>query len=138
MLTNFARQKGKSKMTLWIWLIVALLAGAAAGAAGVWWYFAGRAQTPKYQDLVKQQEQFKTEVTDHFVETARLINQLTDSYKAVFDHLSEGADQLVEPDTLRERLPAVSDKEVRLKRIGAGAHRRRQSSDDAGDDPMGI
>lgn len=125
-------------MTFWIWLIVALLAGAAAGAGGVWWYFSGRKQAPKYQDLVKQQEQFKTEVTDHFVETARLINQLTDSYKAVFDHLSEGADQLVDPDTLRERLPAISDKEIRLRRIGAGGQRRAESSDDAGDDPMGI
>lgn len=124
-------------MTIWIWLILALLTGAAAGAAGAWWYFAGRAQAPKYQDLVKQQERFKTEVTDHFVETARLINQLTDSYKAVFDHLSEGADQLVDPDTLRERLPAVSDKEIRLKRIGAGGQRRNPDSD-TGDDPIGV
>lgn len=124
-------------MTVWIWLIIGLLAGAAVGAAVAWWYFTRRAQTPKYQDLVKQQETFKTEVTDHFVETAQLINQLTDSYKAVFDHLSEGADQLVDPGTLRERLPAVSDKEIRLKRIGAGGQRKKTGSD-TDDDPIGV
>ena len=69
--------------------------------------------------LKRENEAFRDEVNEHFVQTAELINQLTDSYKAVFDHLSDGAEKLVAPEVIRERLPEVGDEEVRLKRIGA-------------------
>lgn len=69
--------------------------------------------------LKRENAQFREEVNEHFVQTAELINQLTDSYKAVFDHLSEGAEKLVEPDVVRDRMPQVTNEEVRLKRIGS-------------------
>jgi uncharacterized membrane-anchored protein YhcB (DUF1043 family) len=68
--------------------------------------------------LKRENAQFREEVNEHFVQTAELINQLTDSYKAVFDHLSEGAEKLVDPEVVRERMPQVGSEEVRLKRIG--------------------
>jgi uncharacterized membrane-anchored protein YhcB (DUF1043 family) len=68
--------------------------------------------------LKRENAQFREEVNEHFVQTAELINQLTDSYKAVFDHLSEGAEKLVDAEVVRERMPQVGHEEVRLKRIG--------------------
>ncbi len=128
-------------MSAFGWLVAGLLVGAGGGVAGAWWFLKGRTQSPTYRKLQKDHEQFREEVTDHFVETAQLINQLTDSYKAIFDHLSDGADRLVDPDTLRQRLPATGDKEVRLRRIGAGDSRqnqRRKPEDTDSDDPIGI
>jgi len=71
------------------------------------------------QRLKQENEKFREEVTEHFVETARLINQMTDSYKAVFDHLSQGAEKLVDDKALSERMPRVSQQEVKLRHLGA-------------------
>ncbi len=120
------------------WLAAGLLIGGAAGAVITWWLARGKAGSPSYRKLERDHEEFKEEVTDHFVETAQLINQLTDSYKAIFEHLSEGADKLVDPDTLRQRLPATGDQEVRLRRIGASNRSRKKQDDSDSDDPIGI
>lgn len=69
--------------------------------------------------LKAENERFREEVNAHFVQSAQLINELTDSYKKVFDHLSDGADRLVDKDTTRDRMPQVGRQEVRLRHIGA-------------------
>jgi len=43
---------------------------------------------------------------------------MTDSYKAVFDHLNDGATKLVDGAELRERLPNEERKVITLSRIG--------------------
>jgi len=101
------------------WLIAGLLAGAALGAIVAWWMANKRGSAGNLAQLKAENERFREEVTEHFVETARLINQLTDSYKAVFDHLSSGAEKLVDEKALSDRLPSVEAREVRLYRIGA-------------------
>jgi len=105
------------------WGIIGLVAGLAVGAGAVWLLVARRAQSPSVTELKAENERFREEVNAHFVQSAALINQLTDSYKAVFDHLSDGAERLVDKDTVRERMPQVSGREVRLKHIGAPADR---------------
>jgi len=102
------------------------------GAVAVW-MMSRRAAGPSHsvKALREESEKFRDEVNDHFVETAELINQLTDSYKKVFDHLSDGAERLVDDKVIRERMPEVSDQEIRLKRIGQTSTRRTvQDSDD--------
>ena len=104
-----------------IWTgIIALIIGLLLGATGAWIWLRQRGGADgSVAELNKENERFREEVNEHFVQTAELINQLTDSYKAVFDHLSEGADKLVDQDAVRERMPRVSDQEVRLKHIGS-------------------
>lgn len=49
------------------------------------------------QKLEASEEQLKTyqaQVSEHFLKTATLVNSMTESYKAVHDHLSMGARQL--------------------------------------------
>jgi len=96
-------------------VIIGILVGGTA--AWLWLRRSGNAET--VANLKRENELFREEVNEHFVQTAELINQLTDSYKAVFDHLSEGAEKLVDAEVVRERMPQVSDEEVRLKRLGA-------------------
>ncbi|MDX1626731.1 MAG: DUF1043 family protein [Wenzhouxiangellaceae bacterium] len=105
-------------MEIWIWSIVGLLIGGALGALACW--FAMRRSSPQssLRAIKRENEEFREQVNAHFVETARLINRMTDSYKDVFDHLSQGAEKLVDEKALAERMPQVSDREVRLKHLG--------------------
>ena len=111
--------------------IIGLIAGLIVGgsiAALIIRRKGGSAET--VEALKRENETFRDEVNEHFVQTAELINQLTDSYKAVFDHLSEGAEKLVAPEVIRERMPQVTDEEVRLRRIGTTV-----ATPPAGEDP---
>ncbi len=69
----------------------------------------------------RDQSDYKSKVDDHFVETAALINQMTQSYKAVYDHLEKGAFSLVGKETLQERLGDIQSEPVRLEYIGLGS-----------------
>lgn len=55
------------------------------------------------QKLESQQEDYQHQVNEHFSETAALLNQLTDSYRDVHNHLAKGA-QLLCGDQAREHL----------------------------------
>ena len=50
-------------------------------------------------DMQKQQQEYQEEVSDHFQQTAQLLNQLTDSYKDVHTHLAKGANLLAGANT---------------------------------------
>ena len=65
---------------------------------------------------------YKSSVDDHFVETAALINQMTQSYKAVYDHLEKGAVALVGRENLQKRLGNIRAEPVKLEYIGLGSH----------------
>lgn len=108
-------------MEIAIWVIVGLAVGAVIGAVATWWISRARGGAVSVMQLKQENDKFKNEVTEHFVETARLINQMTDSYKQVFDHLSSGAEKLVDEKSLAERLPPASGEEVRLSQFGASA-----------------
>ena len=60
------------------------------------------------RELRQQQEDYQHEVSEHFIETANLINQMTDSYQEVHKHLAKGA-QLLAGDDARKSLKALSD-----------------------------
>lgn len=106
-------------MSTIIWVVIALVAGGALGAGAVWMFAVRRAGPMSVSEMKKENERFREEVNAHFVQTAELINELTDSYKKVFDHLSDGAERLVDSEAVRERMPQVGHSEVRLRHIGA-------------------
>lgn len=104
------------------WVIIGLVVGLVAGAVTAWLIArSSRVEAPSTRKLKEENERFREEVNAHFVHTAELINDLTDSYKKVFDHLSDGADRLVDKEAVRERMPQVGQQEVRLRHIGAPA-----------------
>lgn len=111
-------------------LIIGLVAGLAAGAAAVWLWFRYGAGTDGAE--ARQQAKYREEVADHFVKTAELVNRLTDSYKEVFDHLRDGAGNLVDEDTLRRRLANEEDKDVTLHLIGYRDKGSREDGPPAG------
>ena len=48
----------------------------------------------KLKEAENQMSGYKQNVTDHFVTTSNLINNMTDSYRAIYDHMSDGAKTL--------------------------------------------
>jgi uncharacterized protein len=93
--------------TLIITAIVVALLGAVAGA-GI-----ARSMRPQAQDLETRlqsaEEQLKVyqqEVSEHFLETSRLVNQLTQSYKEVHEHLADSALKLSNPEISRQLMEA--------------------------------
>jgi uncharacterized membrane-anchored protein YhcB (DUF1043 family) len=98
-----------------VWLIgIACLAlGVVAGVV-----FANRLNTSparikelesQIRSLEANHEQYKDDVSDHFSGTAELIQQMTESYKDVYQHLAMGAQDLCSGEVADKLLPAGSD-----------------------------
>ena len=84
-------------------LVFAFIVGGGIGGI-VGWYLALNARGDKRKvimDLESQLDQIKqdradyeAEVSEHFSQTADLLNKLTSDYRAVYTHLADGAEQL--------------------------------------------
>lgn len=121
--------------SFWMGLGAGCLMGAMVVALWGLWRARQAAKAGRSVEALEQtHHRFREEVNQHFVETAELINRMTDSYKAVFDHLSQGAERLVEERAVQERMPKVGDQEVKLKHIG---HRVRFDGGSEPDEPNG-
>jgi uncharacterized membrane-anchored protein YhcB (DUF1043 family) len=78
--------------------LLALLAGLAGG------FFIGRSGNAgvrrseqldrELQEARSELDRLRTRVVEHFTTTAGLVNRLTADYRAVYEHLSRGAQQL--------------------------------------------
>lgn len=96
-------------MTVLLYLLVFLL-GAAAGV------FYVKKQTPDLRvkeletllhDLQGRHERYQRSVSEHFEETASLVNELTQRYRDVHEHLVQGAQTLCDdPKRPRDENPA--------------------------------
>lgn len=58
------------------------------------------------EQLKEEQRDYQHEVADHFTETAELVNNMNQSYKAVHEHLANSALKLSNPDVSRQILEA--------------------------------
>ncbi|KGK43112.1 hypothetical protein LH51_02075 [Nitrincola sp. A-D6] len=83
--------------TLWIVAVVALVVGVLIG------YLLGKSGSNKVKSKRLEEElhgsraemdRYKEEVTSHFEQTAALVNELTDQYRKVHQHLATGAQNL--------------------------------------------
>ena len=88
--------------------IAMLIIGAIIGAAIV--QRTGSSQQTQRQletqlsDLQQQAQNYQHEVTEHFNETAELLNQLTSSYRDVHNHLAKGAQTLATDERARQTI----------------------------------
>lgn len=107
--------------TLIVTAIVCLAIGGAAGVA------LARLSHPRLKQrreleskLQRAQDELKAyqqEVTEHFIKTSGLVNNLTHSYRAVHEHLAASALHLANPDISRQLLNAGAG-----NRGGGGDH----------------
>jgi uncharacterized membrane-anchored protein YhcB (DUF1043 family) len=98
---------------IWLISVAALVVGALIG------YLMGRSGggnnqaeiAAQLEDTQQELENYKTEVNEHFEKTAALVNNLTNSYKEVHEHLARGAQGLCQPGSVDLSLePAMQEK----------------------------
>lgn len=109
-------------MDPFVWTLLAGIGGLIVGG-GVVWAINRRdgSDEASLQALKREHESYRREVSEHFVETAELVNNLTNAYRSVYEHLERGAYGLVGEEELRRRLQDVDAEPVLLEYIG---HRR--------------
>ncbi|MDP1932111.1 MAG: DUF1043 family protein [Gammaproteobacteria bacterium] len=61
------------------------------------------------QELQRSHARYREEVSEHFSMTAELVQQMTDSYKDVYQHLATGAQDLCSGEVASKLLPASSE-----------------------------
>ena len=97
----------------WLIAAVCLALGVVIGVA-----FANRLSTSpsrirelegQIQKLEDKHNQYRDNVSDHFSTTAELIQQMTESYKDVYQHLALGAQDLCSGEVASKLLPAAPD-----------------------------
>lgn len=92
---------------IWIAGILGFLVGSAAGALLFKIFRSDEARVKelmlKLQALSEEHESYKSGVHNHFNNSARLLNQLTDSYREVYLHMADGAQSLC-PDYISSQL----------------------------------
>lgn len=92
---------------IWITGIAAFLVGAGTGALLYKLLRSDEARVKalesKLQELSEEHENYKSSVHSHFNGTARLLNEMTDSYRNVYQHLAKGAQNLC-PDYISSQL----------------------------------
>lgn len=82
----------------------------------------------KERDALKQSyARFRSSVNEHFARTADAVDQLTDSYKNVFNQLSSGAQDLMDKDALKQQLEKRRGKTVTLSYL-AQEHEAAESA----------
>jgi uncharacterized membrane-anchored protein YhcB (DUF1043 family) len=67
-----------------------------------------RSMETKLQEAEQQLKEYQQEVTEHFAETSKLVNNLTQSYRDVHEHLASDALKLANVDISRQLLSNTS------------------------------
>ena len=96
-------------------IISAVLFGLVVGA--IIMYFASgssKNEQEKIAQVEKKLNKYQQDVVQHFETTADLVDDLTQSYKKVFDHLSVSAKQLLTDEQVKEQIEKRKDKKVVL------------------------
>lgn len=113
-----------SLSTVIIACLITLVAGGIAG-----YLLAGRGANPQRNSELEQRltdtedklHSYQRDVTEHFAETAELVHNLTENYRAMHEHLVNSALKLTTPEisrqllgNLKTSLPGNSDQEAQL------------------------
>ena len=96
-------------------IISAVLFGLVVGA--IIMYFASgssRNEEEKIAQVEKKLNKYQQDVVQHFETTADLVDDLTQSYKKVFDHLSVSAKQLLTDEQVKEQIEKRKGKKIIL------------------------
>lgn len=105
-------------MSLLATAVIGIVAAIIGGFAGFIYASRGTDQARRSNDLQerfdhteKELKRYQLEVTAHFKETAKVVDDLTEAYRNVHNHLAIGASQLTPPSLDEPLLKTLPDKE---------------------------
>jgi len=96
-------------------IISAVLFGLVVGALIM--YFASGSSKKDEESIAKVEKKlnnYQQDVVQHFEKTADLVDDLTQSYKKVFDHLSQSAKTLLTEEQVKEQIEKRKDNKITL------------------------
>ncbi|MCX7545217.1 YhcB family protein [Marinicella gelatinilytica] len=99
----------------WILILSAGILGWALGIAGMYIINQKKGKQHSVKELEQRLDQYQQKVENHFAKTADLIDNLTDSYQAVFTHLADSAEELLTDEQIRNQLINRKSREVTIK-----------------------
>ncbi|MFK8013459.1 MAG: YhcB family protein, partial [Marinicellaceae bacterium] len=82
--------------------------------------------------LEKELEDYQHDVAEHFEQTADLVDDMTKSYKKVFDHLGKSARLLMTEEQIQKQLELRKGNKVTLEYL-TESHEENQIPDDSND-----
>jgi len=98
---------------IWLIAIGCLALGIIVGALAAAYLSGTPARIKELESQVKgleeRHDQYKDDVSDHFNVTADLIQQMTQSYRDVYQHLATGAQDLCSAEVANKLLPVGTD-----------------------------
>ncbi len=90
--------------------IVALVGGGLLGVLVSRQFSQREKQNKDLENRLKEAEEkllsYQNDVSEHFAETSKLVNNLTKDYKVVYEHLANSALKLTNPDISRKLIEA--------------------------------
>jgi len=111
----------------WVVTIAALVLGLALGMMLVTLWNNKKGSRSTVKEMEQRLDDYQHKVEDHFAKTADLIDNLTDSYQAVFTHLSESAEDLLTDEQIRNQLINRRSREVTIKYLRSGEDEERHN-----------
>lgn len=92
---------------IWIFLIVLAIPGGIVGyvVAKYRQRAACGGKTPL--ELCEEMSRYKNQVTQHFQTTAGLLQQMTEQYRAVYEHMADGAQQFCDPNDATPQIASL-------------------------------
>lgn len=96
-------------------LVIAGVVGLVIGGLFMYFSMARKTSESSVKAVEKKLESYQTDVEKHFSKTADLIDNLTESYKEVFEHLSDSAEKLLTEEQLKNQLINRKSREVTIK-----------------------
>ena len=97
------------------YLFSAVLLGLVIGAMLMYFASGKGANSTKTAELEEKLSNYQQNVVEHFEKTADLVDDLTQSYKKVFDHLGESAKELMSEEQLQLQIEKRKGRKVTLE-----------------------
>ena len=89
-------------ISIWAAGILCFALGLVLGCIGAYLFLVRYSHTAKLrEELAELRERFsdyRNQVTQHFMHTSELVQEMTQSYRAVYEHLATGAQELCEEE----------------------------------------
>jgi uncharacterized protein len=86
--------------SFWVVGILSFALGLVLGCIGTYLFLGRYSQTAKLReelsDLRERFSDYRDQVTQHFMRTSELVQEMTQSYRAVYEHIATGAQELCE------------------------------------------
>ncbi len=96
------------------YILSAVLLGLVIGALIMYFASNNKNDASEVQKVEQKLNTYQKDVEQHFEKTADLVDDLTQSYKKVFDHLSQSAKLLLTEEQVQEQIEKRKDKRITL------------------------